>query len=55
MEGRLEYPSYTKPFDWRGEKVPEILISGNHQAITTWRKNASIEKTRKLRPDLIKR
>lgn len=55
MEGRLEYPSYTKPFDWRGEKVPEILMSGNHDAIATWRKNASIERTRKLRPDLIKR
>ncbi len=54
MEGRLEYPSYTKPFDWCGEKVPEVLISGNHEAIAKWRKNASIERTRKLRPDLIR-
>ena len=54
MEGRLEYPSYTKPFEWLGEKVPEVLMSGNHDAIARWRRKASIERTLKLRPDLIK-
>lgn len=54
LDGRLEYPSYTKPVEWRGEKVPDVLISGNHEAIAAWRRNASLEKTRKLRPDLLK-
>lgn len=54
MEGRLEYPSYTKPLEWRGDKVPEVLMSGHHEAIATWRKQASIDRTRSLRPDLLK-
>lgn len=53
MEGRLEYPSYTKPADWRGQKVPEVLMSGNHSAIAQWRASQSVEKTRRLRPDLL--
>jgi tRNA (guanine37-N1)-methyltransferase len=54
MEGRLEYPSYTRPPDWRGHKVPDVLLSGNHEAIQKWRRNESIVITRKLRPDLIR-
>lgn len=53
MAGRLEYPSYTRPSDWRGQKVPEVLLSGNHEAIRNWRKNQSILITKKMRPDLI--
>lgn len=53
MDGRLEYPSYTRPPDWRGQKVPDVLLSGNHEAIQKWRKNQSILITKKLRPDLI--
>lgn len=43
-EGYLEYPSFTKPADWRGIKVPEVLLSGNHAEIAKWRKHASIER-----------
>jgi tRNA (guanine37-N1)-methyltransferase len=48
----LEYPQYTKPFKWREICVPEILRSGNHQKISDWRLKKSIEKTKKVRPDL---
>ena len=50
----LEYPQYTRPYDFMGVKVPDILISGNHQKIYDWRKNKSLEETKKKRPDLIK-
>ena len=50
----LEYPQYTKPSEYRGKKVPAVLLSGNHQKIEQWRKEKSIEKTKKLRPDLLK-
>ncbi|MBQ0072324.1 MAG: tRNA (guanosine(37)-N1)-methyltransferase TrmD [Spirochaetales bacterium] len=50
--GLLEYPQYTKPTDYNGEKVPEILLSGNHGAIDKWRKVQSLVLTRKHRPDL---
>lgn len=53
MNGRLEYPSYTRPSDWCGHKVPDVLLSGNHEAIQKWRKNQSILITKNLRPDLI--
>jgi tRNA (guanine37-N1)-methyltransferase len=46
----LEYPHYTRPENFEGTKVPEILLSGNHQEIKKWRKTQSEEKTRKLRP-----
>lgn len=50
----LEYPQYTRPYDFMGVKVPDILISGNHQKINDWRKIKSLEETKKKRPDLIK-
>lgn len=50
----LDYPQYTKPSEYRGLKVPDILISGNHQKIAEYRHNEQIIKTKKLRPDLLK-
>lgn len=50
----LEHPQYTKPQIYEDKSVPEILLSGNHKSIETWRKNESIKVTSKLRPDLIK-
>lgn len=50
----LEYPQYTRPADYGGNKVPEILISGNHNSIRNWRKLQSIIKTINLRPDLVR-
>ena len=52
-DGLLEYPSYTKPQSWRGLEVPEVLLSGHHAEIDAWRKQQSIERTRKNRPDLL--
>lgn len=50
----LEYPHYTKPQIFEEEKVPEVLLSGDHKAIEKWRKEMSLEKTKRLRPDLLK-
>ena len=50
--GLLEYDQYTKPREFEGLEVPEILLSGNHQEIDKWRLNQAIEKTKKNRPDL---
>jgi len=52
-DGLLEYPSYTKPASWRGLEVPPVLLSGNHGAIATWRREQQIERTRTVRPDLL--
>ncbi|MDT0181603.1 tRNA (guanosine(37)-N1)-methyltransferase TrmD [Microbacterium sp. ARD31] len=52
-DGLLEYPSYTKPAQWRGREVPPVLLSGNHAAIARWRREQSIERTRSVRPDLL--
>ena len=52
-EGLLEYPHFTRPSNFRGLEVPEILLSGDHAKIERWRKAASIAKTLSLRPDLI--
>ena len=49
----LEYPNYTKPPVWRGRQVPPILLSGNHAAIATWRREQALERTRQRRPDLL--
>jgi tRNA (guanine37-N1)-methyltransferase len=54
-EGLLDYPQYTRPPDFRGLKVPEVLLSGNHAEIARWRKEAALEKTRRKRPDLLNR
>jgi tRNA (guanine37-N1)-methyltransferase len=50
--GLLEYPHYTRPADWNGRRVPEVLLSGNHAAITAWRRQQSEHTTRERRPDL---
>jgi len=50
--GLLDYPQYTRPAEFRGWKVPDVLLSGNHQAIAEWRKQQQIERTRDRRPDL---
>ena len=51
--GLLEYPQYSRPEEWRGKKVPEILLSGDHAKVDAWRLSQSIERTRALRPDLL--
>jgi len=49
----LEYPHYTRPSEYEGKKVPEILLGGNHKKIEEWRKEQSIQRTKERRPDLI--
>jgi tRNA (guanine37-N1)-methyltransferase len=55
VEGLLEYPHYTRPEDFRGHRVPEVLLSGHHGNIDTWRREQRIERTRSRRPDLMTR
>jgi tRNA (guanine37-N1)-methyltransferase len=52
-DGLLEYPQYTRPPEFRGLTVPEVLLSGNHELIRKWRRRESLRKTIKLRPDLL--
>jgi len=52
--GLLEYPQYTRPEDFEGDKVPEVLLSGHHENIRKWRRFKSLEVTKKKRPDLYK-
>jgi tRNA (guanine37-N1)-methyltransferase len=52
-DGLLEYPVYTKPNTWRERQVPEILLGGNHGAIARWRRERSLERTARTRPDLL--
>jgi len=54
MDGLLESPQYTRPSDFRGYGVPEILLSGNHKLIEEWKQEQSLIKTQKIRPDLLK-
>ena len=51
----LEHPHYTKPQRFKGDRVPKVLLSGNHEEIKKWRQEQSIKVTKKLRPDLLKR
>lgn len=53
FEGLLDCPHYTRPRSFRGKTVPEILISGNHADIDKWRRDMALEKTRRVRPDLL--
>lgn len=53
--GLLEYPHYTRPREWEGRKIPDILLSGDHAAIKTWREFESLRITRDRRPDLLTR
>ncbi len=54
-EGLLEYPHYTRPVDWEGRTIPEVLRSGDHAKIAAWRKNRAEQDTRSRRPDLWER
>ncbi|MFZ9395475.1 MAG: tRNA (guanosine(37)-N1)-methyltransferase TrmD [Erythrobacter sp.] len=54
-DGLLEYPQYTRPFEWEGRTIPEVLRSGDHAKIAAWRKARSEEDTRSRRPDLWER
>ncbi|MDR2664663.1 MAG: tRNA (guanosine(37)-N1)-methyltransferase TrmD, partial [Oscillospiraceae bacterium] len=50
--GLLEYPSYTKPAQWRGHEVPPVLLSGDHARIEKWRREESLKRTAQRRPDM---
>jgi tRNA (guanine37-N1)-methyltransferase len=52
-EGLLDYPQYTRPPEFRGMRVPEVLLSGHHAEIARWRAARALEKTRRNRPDLL--
>ena len=52
-DGLLEYPSYTKPAVWRGLETPAVLLGGNHAAIAAWRRDQQLERTRRVRPELL--
>jgi tRNA (guanine37-N1)-methyltransferase len=52
-DGLLEYPSYTKPAVWRGLETPAVLLGGNHAAIAAWRREQQLERTRRVRPELL--
>lgn len=54
-DGLLEYPQYTRPYDFEGDKVPEVLVSGHHANIEKWRKLQSFKITEEVRPDLYKK
>ena len=49
----MEYPQYTKPNEFKGMKIPDILLSGNHKAIKEWQENQALSLTKLRRPDLI--
>jgi tRNA (guanine37-N1)-methyltransferase len=52
-EGLLEYPHYTRPVDFRGLRVPDVLLSGHHAQVAAWRRRQALERTRDRRPDLL--
>jgi tRNA (guanine37-N1)-methyltransferase len=54
-EGLLDFPNYTRPPEFRGMRVPEVLLSGHHAEVANWRRRAAIEKTRRNRPDLLEK
>ena len=54
-DGLLEYPQYTRPYDFRGRVVPDVLISGHHANIEKWRREKALEKTARVRPDLLEK
>ena len=53
--GLLDYPQYTRPAEYRGHTVPEVLLSGNHEKIEKWRKQKALEKTKQVRPELLEK
>jgi len=54
-DGLVEHPQYTRPQEFRGMRVPDVLLSGDHAAIERWRREAALDKTRRNRPDLLER
>ena len=52
-DGLLEYPQFTRPPEFRGERVPEVLVSGDHAAVARWRREQALTRTRRNRPDLL--
>ncbi|OFL64924.1 MULTISPECIES: tRNA (guanosine(37)-N1)-methyltransferase TrmD [unclassified Brevibacterium] len=54
-DGLLEYPAYTKPAEWRGRAIPEVLLSGNHAAIARWRYEQRLLRTSQVRPDMLEK
>jgi tRNA (guanine37-N1)-methyltransferase len=52
-QGILDYPQYTRPAEFRGLKVPEVLLSGDHQKVRLWRRKKALEETLRKRPDLL--
>jgi tRNA (guanine37-N1)-methyltransferase len=54
-DGLLDYPQYTRPAEFRGHRVPDVLLSGHHGDIETWRRHQAVERTRRQRPDLMDR
>lgn len=54
-DGLLEYPQYTRPENYKGKKVPKVLLSGDHAKIEDWRKKEALRRTKKRRPDLLKK
>ncbi|MBE6822725.1 tRNA (guanosine(37)-N1)-methyltransferase TrmD [Caproiciproducens sp. LBM24188] len=54
FNGLLEYPQYTRPADWRGKQVPEVLVSGHHENVRKWRREQSLLRTAQKRPELLK-
>lgn len=55
FSGLLEYPQYTRPYEWKGKAVPEVLLSGHHANITRWRRKQALMRTRNKRPDMMER
>ena len=53
LDGVLDYPHYTRPRVWQGLEVPEVLLSGDHARIDAWRRDQALQRTRRLRPDLL--
>ncbi len=54
-QGLLEYPHYTRPAEFRGMKVPDVLLSGNHAEIEKWRREQALLRTKERRPDLLEK
>ena len=54
-DGLLEYPQYSRPEQWHGLTVPEVLLSGNHEKVDRWRKKQAILRTMELRPDMFQK
>ena len=54
-DGLLDYPVYTKPSEYRGLKVPDVLLSGHHENINKWRREEQIKRTLERRPDLLEK